>query len=185
MRAFTGLVCVAWLMLAVSAQGAAPVALPVTDSAPADPILPLPLGSSTPDDGDTCLFCRFSPQGQFLPVQVVHTAALWETEFQRCAVWLGTCTGLGYEAYLGHGVVLALDGTWTGIPGVRLQWYPIESCSLNLRVSLAGRFRCWADCVVTSWTAPAWLNVNRWVRQLDLRFPREAVSGCGQRCLSR
>jgi hypothetical protein len=118
-------------------------------------------------------------------LQVARYTAVCESELQRVYVRLGTCPGVGYEGYLGRGFVLVLDGNLAEIASIRLQRYLADDSTLNMSISLGGRLHCWAEYPLATWMAPAWMNLDRWIRRLELQFPREVVSGCGQRCLVR
>jgi hypothetical protein len=134
--------------------------------------LPLPLQATRPCHGGWFVEVGTSTTGSFWAIgtrfedvsivrlaqerqsnsalEVTGQKSLFETEYQRTFVVVGTHNAIGYERYLGNGFAGSAEGgiglnTISGVlhTRVRLEWNPIEGCQLSLAVDpIRGRCRC-------------------------------------------
>jgi hypothetical protein len=134
------------------AAGEGPVQGPSDSSAqgyaPADPQLPLPLGSSDNDQSGPVLFLgsrwgggwAFS-DGSCVTVLAGRTGGLeatWsipvlEDELNRCSVFAGTAMGARHEQYLGLGFAVETEVGAPFLARLSLTWWPTEYIHITRR----------------------------------------------------
>jgi hypothetical protein len=138
----------------LAAVGSEPTKPPVPDQSP-DPIFLVPLHGPWPEatwfltggsrheigiqhpDGSDTRFCWADRNGS---AGISHQQLLYEAEFYRRFLVLGSRIGVENEAYLGHGFSVGFDlgvhaSPLSGPPlhsRVCLIWYPIEAVSFQI-----------------------------------------------------
>jgi hypothetical protein len=133
----------ALLLLTLLAQTPAPPP-PGNDYAPPDPVLPLPLYPTRPEDDETTspVYRTFGPDlSVYLGTDPRAYLSLFQTEDSQMRAAL-SCDGIGftYSLYLGHGFALWTEGRtflFWGTARVGLIWYPCEDSRLPLTLDIS------------------------------------------------
>lgn len=110
---------------------------------PADPVIPIPVGSTLPEDYETTSLCRRT----FSSGLAVHLGTdprayliVKQSEWMRTSASASRDgIGLTYELYLGHGFSARIEARTLLVLGtlrVGMTWYPLEEANLPFDLDL-------------------------------------------------